>query len=99
VNRAGKSYLPLLESLHHFFPEPKEALYQKIYHSLKKGDIFLLGDYTACCEDEETLLRQTYLEKRKNPQFPPSVLYTLIFRSPSPMSWSSCGLPDFPPKM
>lgn len=58
------------ESLHHFFPEPKEALYQKIYHSLKKGGIFLLGDYTACCEEEETLLRQTYLEKRKKSAIP-----------------------------
>lgn len=58
------------ESLHHFFPEPKKALYQKIYHSLKKGGIFLLGDYTACREEEEALLRQTYLEKRKNSTIP-----------------------------
>lgn len=58
------------ESLHHFFPEPKKMLYQKIYHSLKQGGIFLLGDYTACCEEEETLLRQTYLEKRKQSAIP-----------------------------
>lgn len=53
------------ESLHHFFPEPKRRLYQKIYRSLKEGGIFLLGDYIACCEEEEMLLRSTYLEKRQ----------------------------------
>ena len=58
------------ESLHHFFPEQKSVLYQKIYRSLKNGGIFLLGDYTACCEEEEILLRQTYLEKRKMGSIP-----------------------------
>ena len=53
------------ESLHHFLPDAKSVLYQKIFLSLKKGGIFLLGDYIACCEEEEELLRSTYTEKRK----------------------------------
>lgn len=53
------------ESLHHFFPDEKLGLYQKIYQGLKPGGLFLLGDYIACCEEEETLLRNMYLEKRK----------------------------------
>lgn len=53
------------ESLHHFLPEKKEQLYTKIYRALKESGIFLLGDYIACCEEEETLLRSAYMEKRK----------------------------------
>ncbi len=40
-------------------------LYQKVYHGLKRGGIFLLGDYIACCDEEEELLRSVYLKKRK----------------------------------
>lgn len=58
------------ESLHHFFPEKKKELYQKIHKSLKRDCVFILGDYLACCEEEETLLRQVYLEKRKRSQIP-----------------------------
>ncbi|MCH5333085.1 MAG: class I SAM-dependent methyltransferase [Agathobacter sp.] len=58
------------ESLHHFLPERKERLYQKVWHSLKEGGIFLLGDYIACCEEEEELLRSTYLKKRKQSALP-----------------------------
>lgn len=53
------------ESLHHFLPERKRELYQKIFNSLKEDTLFLLGDYIACCEEEEELLRSAYLEKRK----------------------------------
>ncbi len=58
------------ESLHHFFPEKKLTLYRKIYRGLKEGAVFLFGDYLACCEEEETLLRQVYLEKRAKAQIP-----------------------------
>lgn len=58
------------ESLHHFLPERKRELYRKIFNSLKEGGIFLLGDYTACCDEEETLLRGVYLEKRKRFRIP-----------------------------
>lgn len=53
------------ESLHHFLPEKKQKLYAKVYQGLKKQGVFLIGDYIACCQEEETILRETYLEKRK----------------------------------
>ena len=53
------------ESLHHFLPERKKVLYQKIYNGLKHGGAFILGDYIACCNEEEELLRSVYLKKRK----------------------------------
>ena len=53
------------ESLHHFLPERKKELYQKVYNALKHGGIFILGDYIACCDEEEELLRSVYLKKRK----------------------------------
>lgn len=52
------------ESLHHFLPERKIELYRKIFHSLKDDGIFILGDYIACCDEEEELLRGVYLKKR-----------------------------------
>ncbi len=53
------------ESFHHFFHNEKLKLYKKIYNGLKTGGKFILGDYIACCEEEETLLRETCLEKRR----------------------------------
>ncbi|MBD5459344.1 MAG: class I SAM-dependent methyltransferase [Lachnospiraceae bacterium] len=53
------------ESLHHFLPERKKELYRKIYNSLKDDGLFILGDYTACCDEEEELLRSVYMEKRR----------------------------------
>ena len=53
------------ESLHHFLPERKKELYHKIYNGLEDGGVFILGDYIACCDEEEELLRSIYLKKRK----------------------------------
>ncbi len=53
------------ESLHHFLPERKKGLYRNIYCSLKERGVFILGDYIACCNEEEELLRTVYLNKRK----------------------------------
>lgn len=53
------------ESLHHFLPERKKKLYQKAYNGLKNGSAFILGDYIACCDAEEELLRSVYLKKRR----------------------------------
>ena len=58
------------ESLHHFLPERKKELYRKICYSLKKGGVFILGDYIACCDEEEELLRSVYLQKRKQSAIP-----------------------------
>lgn len=52
------------ESLHHFLPERKKELYRKAYNGLKRGGVFLLGDYIACCDEEEELLRNEYLKRR-----------------------------------
>ena len=53
------------ESLHHFLPERKKELYRNVYNGLKHGGVFILGDYIACCDEEEELLRSVYLKKRK----------------------------------
>lgn len=52
------------ESLHHFPADEKAGLYRKIHQSLKADAVFLLGDYIACCEEEEQLLWQVYQEKK-----------------------------------
>ena len=52
------------ESLHHFWPEKKAVLYRKIFDALKEGGVFLLGDYIACCEEEERLLCDACMNKR-----------------------------------
>lgn len=53
------------ESLHHFLPEKKVKLYRKIYDALKPDGQFILGDYIACCEEEEVLLQRVCRKKRK----------------------------------
>ena len=58
------------ESLHHFLPKLKKGLYQKIYNALEDNGVFILGDYIACCDREEELLRNVYLEKRKKFEIP-----------------------------
>lgn len=58
------------ESLHHFLPERKKELYRKICCSLKERSVFILGDYIACCDEEEELLRSVYLKKRKDSAIP-----------------------------
>ncbi|MBQ3164100.1 MAG: class I SAM-dependent methyltransferase [Lachnospiraceae bacterium] len=58
------------ESFHHFLPKQKKVLYDKIYQSLKKGGLFILGDYIACCEEEERLLQEIYFQKRKKSGIP-----------------------------
>ena len=42
----------------------KKELYRNAYNSLKRGGVFLLGDYIACCDEEEELLYNTYLKRR-----------------------------------
>ncbi|MBD5485305.1 MAG: class I SAM-dependent methyltransferase [Lachnospiraceae bacterium] len=58
------------ESLHHFLPERKKELYRKICSSLKESGVFILGDYIACCNEEEELLRNVYLKKREQSDVP-----------------------------
>lgn len=58
------------ESLHHFLPGQKLLLYRRIWESLRDGGEFLLGDYIACCPQEEALLREACLKKRERFQIP-----------------------------
>lgn len=44
------------QSLHHFTPEKKTALFRRIAETLKPNGVFLNCDYFACCDEEETLL-------------------------------------------
>ena len=37
---------------------------------MKNGGVFILGDYIACCDEEEKLLRDVYLQKRKQSAIP-----------------------------
>ena len=59
-----------MESFHHFLPVMKKELYSKIYSSLRTDGVFILGDYIACCDEEEELLRTVYLERRKQSDIP-----------------------------
>ncbi len=58
------------ESLHHFLPERKKELYQKIYRGIKEHGVFILGDYIACCDEEEELLQDVYMRRRKQSEIP-----------------------------
>ncbi len=60
------------ESLHHFLPKKKELLYGKVYDSLRSDGVFIIGDYIACCDEEEELLRNTYLKRREQSAIPSS---------------------------
>lgn len=61
------------ESLHHFLPEKKEGLYRKIYEALRPGGYFILGDYIACCEEEERMLQEVCDRKRERDGIPAEV--------------------------
>ena len=52
------------ESLHHFTAAEKLPLFKKIYDALADGGVFMNGDYFACCDEEETLLRETCDRRR-----------------------------------
>ncbi|MBO4458672.1 MAG: class I SAM-dependent methyltransferase [Butyrivibrio sp.] len=54
-----------VESLHHFTKEEKIPLYTKLRAALKSGGYFILTDYFANSEDEETRFRQELLQIRK----------------------------------
>lgn len=58
------------ESFHYFLPERKKELYSKIYSGVKAGGVFILGDYIACCDEEEELLRAAYLKRRNQSDIP-----------------------------
>ena len=58
------------ESLHHFPPEKKRGLFEKIRRALKNGGVFLEVDYLACCREEEDLLMEFCQNKRRRQGIP-----------------------------
>lgn len=61
------------ESLHHFTPAKKQALFQKVFAALKPGGVFLECDYIACCQEEETLLHDVCAARRAAANIPESI--------------------------
>lgn len=58
------------ETLHHFTPEKKAALFRKICRALKPGGVYVQAEYVACCAEEETLLQDTLARKRDRDGIP-----------------------------
>ena len=64
-----------VESLHHFTKEEKIPLYTKLKAALKSGGYFILTDYFAMTEKEETARRQELLRLRKEQNLPDGEFY------------------------
>ncbi|MDQ5984156.1 MAG: Carboxy-S-adenosyl-L-methionine synthase [Eubacteriales bacterium SKADARSKE-1] len=58
------------ETLHHFKPHKKQALFEKIYKALPDGGTYIEADYIACCDEEEGLLMRLCDKKRKEENIP-----------------------------
>ncbi len=61
------------ETLHHFKPEKKKGLFEKILRALKPGGIYIQADYLACCEEEERILTEFCRKKREEQGIPEDV--------------------------
>ena len=64
-----------VESLHHFSKDEKEPLYARLRKALKPGGYFILTDYFAESDEQETFLRQELLRIRKEQDLPDDVFY------------------------
>lgn len=69
------NYVCAVQTLHHLLPEEKQALYARIYASLRPGGAFIEGDYTVSL-DEEIERRSQYLDFRKD--FPTGIYHVDI---------------------
>ena len=54
-----------VESLHHFTQEEKIPLYAKLYNALKPGGFFILTDYFAVSDEEESFHRAELLRLKR----------------------------------
>lgn len=59
------------ETLHHFKPDKKQALYEKLCRAIKRGGCYLECDYVACCDEEERLCLEGYEYRRQKFGIPP----------------------------
>ena len=64
-----------VESLHHFTKEEKIPLYKKLKAALKNGGYFILTDYFAMTDEEETERRQELIRLRKEQNLPDGEFY------------------------
>ena len=61
------------ETLHHFKPEKKQKIYEKLYRALKPDGYYLECDYIACCDEEERLCMEGYEDRRQRNNIPEDV--------------------------
>ena len=64
-----------VESLHHFSKEEKIPLYAKLWQALKPDGYFILTDYFAETDEQETFFRQEQIRLRKEQNLPDEVFY------------------------
>ena len=64
-----------VESLHHFTKKEKIPLYAKLRKALKPGGYFILTDYFASSDKEESFLRSELLRLRKEQNLPDGEFY------------------------
>ena len=64
-----------VESLHHFTKEEKIPLYSKLRKALKPEGYFILTDYFALSDEEETMHREELLRIRKEQQLADDEFY------------------------
>ena len=64
-----------VESLHHFSKEEKIPLYAKLWQALKPDGYFILTDYFAETDEQETFFRQELIRLRKEQNLPDEVFY------------------------
>ena len=64
-----------VESLHHFTKEEKTSLYAKLRKALKPGGYFILTDYFAADEAEESLRRTELLRLKREQHIADDALY------------------------
>ncbi len=64
-----------VESLHHFTKDEKIPLYTKLKAALKNGGYFILTDYFAMTDEEETERRQELIRLRKEQNLPDGEFY------------------------
>ncbi len=64
-----------VESLHHFTKEEKIPLYTKLMKALKPGGFFILTDYFADLDEQETFYRQELIRIRREQNLPDDVFY------------------------
>lgn len=61
------------ETLHHFKPERKIIIFQKLYESLRDGGCYIECDYIAKTQEEEELLFVECARRRKRDNIPEDV--------------------------